>query len=138
ANHGSGVFRDKVIFGSTNEDFGSSGISLCDLDRDGRMDVLFSNGDGFDYAQPGARPWHGVQWLQNSGADNFRHHRIATLPGAYSPVGVDLDGDADIYVICVSGFNDWSDPQAVSLIAWMNDGSQNFTPHVLAHTPTHL
>ena len=56
ANDGRGGFTKKVIFGSTNEDFGSSGISLADLNRDGRPDVLYSNGDGFDYAAPGSRP----------------------------------------------------------------------------------
>ena len=66
ANDGTGNFTKKVIFGSTNEDFGSSGISLCDLNRDGRPDVLYTNGDGFDYAEPGSRPWHGVQWLEES------------------------------------------------------------------------
>jgi hypothetical protein len=39
-NDGTGNFTNKVIFGSTNEDFGSSGITLCDLNRDGRPDVL--------------------------------------------------------------------------------------------------
>ena len=92
-NDGAGNFTDKVVYGSTNEDFGSSGISLCDLNRDGRLDILYTNGDGFDYAEPGARPWHGVQWLENLGEGNFRYHRIGNLPGAYSPVGVDLDGE---------------------------------------------
>src|SRR5690606_35839711 len=46
-NDGRGNFTNKIIFGSTNEDYGSSGISLCDVNRDGRLDVLYTNGDGF-------------------------------------------------------------------------------------------
>ncbi len=137
-NDGSGNFTNKVIFGSTNEDFGSSGISLCDLNRDGRIDVLYTNGDGFDYAEPGARPWHGVQWLENLGDGQFRYHRIGDLPGAYSPVGVDFDGDGAMDVIAVSGFNDWKNPNAVSLMLFHNDGRMHFTPIPLAHVPTHL
>ena len=38
-NQGYGQFSDKVIFGSTNEDFASSNIRLCDLNRDGRPDI---------------------------------------------------------------------------------------------------
>jgi len=34
-NDGSGNFTNIVLFGSTNEDYGSSGISLCDLNGDG-------------------------------------------------------------------------------------------------------
>jgi hypothetical protein len=137
-NDGAGNFVRRVIYGSTNEDFGSSGISLCDLNRDGRPDILYSNGDGFDYAEPGSRPWHGVQWLENRGAGLFKYHRVGDLPGAYSPVGVDLDGDGNIDIVAVSGFNDWKNPNAISLALFHNDGGMKFTLHVLAHTPTHL
>jgi len=137
-NDGRGNFTNKIIFGSTNEDYGSSGISLCDLNRDGQIDVLYTNGDGFAYAEPGGRPWHGVQWLENRGDGYFRFRRIANLPGAYSPVGVDLDGDGAMDILCTSGFNDWSKPGAISLVAFMNDGRENFTAHVLAHAPIQL
>jgi hypothetical protein len=138
ANNGRGAFTTKVIAGSTNEDFGSSGISLCDVNRDGRPDVLYANGDGFDYARPGPRPWHGVQWLENRGRGNFVLRRLGDLPGAYSPVGVDLDADGDFDVVAVSGFNRWEDPGAASLLWFRNDGPRGFTPGVLAHRPTHL
>jgi len=137
-NDGHGNFQNKVLFGSTNEDFGSSGISLCDLNRDGRPDILYTNGDGFAYADPGKRPWHGLQWLENLGQGEFRFHRIGDLPGAYSPVGVDLDGKGLIDIVCVSGFNDWKDPQAASLVVFKNDGKMNFTEHILAHQPIQL
>ncbi len=137
-NNGHGEFTNKKIFGSTNEDFGSSGISLCDLNRDGRPDVLYTNGDGFAYADPGKRPWHGVQWLENLGNGYFRYHRIGDMPGAFSPVGVDLDGHGIMDVVCVSGFNDWKNPKAVSLAVFKNDGQMNFTMHVLANSPIQL
>lgn len=137
-NDGRGNFTNKRLFGSTNQDFGSSGISLCDLNRDGRPDILYTNGDGFDYAEPGKRPWHGVQWLENLGGSQFRFHRIGDLPGAYSPVGVDLDGDGAMDVVAVSGFNDWTNPQSASLVVFHNDGQMNFSLQVLARAPTHL
>ncbi|HUG12032.1 MAG TPA: VCBS repeat-containing protein [Opitutaceae bacterium] len=137
-NDGRGNFTNKIIFGSTNEDYGSSGISLCDLNRDGRPDVLYTNGDGFAYAEPGARPWHGLQWLENRGDGFFRFRRIGNLAGAYSPVGIDLDGDGATDILCTSGFNDWSKPEATSLVAFMNDGHEQFIPHVLAYAPTQL
>jgi hypothetical protein len=135
---GKGNFTSRVIFGSTNEDFGSSGIALADLDRDGQLDILYSNGDGFDYAQPGSRPWHGVQWLKNRGGGSFKHDRIGALDGAYSPVAVDLDRDGDLDVIAVSAFNRWKQPEEVSMMWFKNDGRMSFSPHVLARAPTHL
>ncbi len=137
-NDGRGSFTNKIIFGSTNEDYGSSGIALCDLNRDGRPDVLYTNGDGFAYADPGTRPWHGVQWLENRGSGFFKFHRIGNLAGAYAPTGVDLDGDGDMDVVATSGFNDWTKPDAVSVVAFINDGRENFTLHVLAHAPIQL
>lgn len=137
-NDGRGNFTNKIIFGSTNEDYGSSGISLCDLNRDGRPDVLYTNGDGFAYADPGRRPWHGLQWLENRGNGFFKFHRVGDLPGAYSPVGVDLNADGAIDIVCTSGFNDWKNPKAVSVVAFINDGQMNFTPHVLAYEPIQL
>ena len=135
---GRGNFLDRVLYGSTNKDFGSSGLCIADLNRDGRPDIVYTNGDGFDYATPGSRPWHGVQWLENRGAGGFTYHRVGNFPGAFSPVVVDLNGDGRPDIVACSGFNDWTDPKSVSLMAFLNDGSDHFIPTILAHTPTHL
>lgn len=137
-NDGQGNFTSRVVYGSTNRDFGSSGIRLADIDLDGDLDIAYTNGDGFDYATPGARPWHGVQWLENDGSGHFAYRRIGDLSGAYSPLVVDIDGDGDMDVIATSGFNDWTKGDAVSLMCFENDGSQSFSPRPLARVPTHL
>jgi hypothetical protein len=135
---GEGNFRDQVIYGSTNKDFGLSGLTIADVNQDGRPDIVYTNGDGFDYATPGSRPWHGVQWLENKGDGNFTYHRLGDFPGAYSPVVVDLNGDGLPDIVACCGFNDWSNHDAVSLICFENDGKGHFIPRPLAHDPTHL
>lgn len=139
SNDGRGNFRSKVIYDSTNEDYGSSGISLADINRDGRPDILYTNGDGFDL-KPGPHPWHGVQWLENVGNEFFIFHRLGDLPGAFSPIGTDFDGDGDVDVLAVGCLSDWASPKAptASLIWYRNDGAQDFTPVTLAIKPTHL
>ncbi len=135
---GRGNFRDQVLYGSTNKDFGLSGLTIADVNQDGRPDIVYTNGDGFDYATPGSRPWHGVQWLENKGGGAFAYHRLGDFPGAYSPVVVDLNGDGYPDIVACCGFNDWTNHDAVSLICFENDGKGHFTPRPLAHDPTHL
>jgi hypothetical protein len=135
---GAGHFRDRVLYGSTNKDYGSSGLTIADVNKDGRPDIVYTNGDGFDYATPGSRPWHGVQWLENLGGGKFTFHRVGDFPGAFSPVVVDLNGDGFPDIVSCSGFNDWSDRNAVSLMCFENDGTNHFIPRILAHEPTHL
>jgi hypothetical protein len=137
-NLGGGKFKDTIIWGSTNEDYGSSGLEVADINRDGRPDFVYTNGDAFDYARPGPRPWHGIQWIENLGGHRWAFHRVGDFPGAYGPSAADLNGDGFIDLLAVSTFNDWSNPKAVSMMAWINDGHQNFTPVPLASTPTHL
>jgi hypothetical protein len=137
-NRGSGKFKTRRIYHSSNEDYGSSGISLVDLDADGDLDLLYTNGDAFDYIPPSPRPWHGIQWLENRGDLEFEFHRISNFPGAFSPNAADIDGDGDLDVVAVSAFNNWSDPNAQSMMWFENDGHQQFTAHDLVSSPSHL
>lgn len=133
-----GTFTRKRIWGSTNEDFGSSGMSVGDVNRDGRPDLVFTSGDGFGpAATPGPRPWHGVHWLENAGEGFFRYHRIGTLPGAYSPAVVDWDRDGAMDIVAVAAYADWNSPKAsvASLMWFRNDGKMEFAPRVLAREP---
>ena len=136
-NDGKGRFTSKLIWGSTNDDFGSSWLTATDLDRDGDVDFLYSNGDGFDYATGGGRPWHGVQWIENNGGLVFTVRRIAEFSGASSPQPVDLDGDGDLDVAVVSAYNDWDNPSAASLV-WLENSNMSFTLRPIATSPTHL
>jgi hypothetical protein len=138
ANDGRGRFTPTRIFGASNEDFGSSWITVVDLDRDGDVDVLYSNGDAFDYAPPKGRGWNGVQWLENRGGMEFAYHRIADYPGASSPQAADLDGDGDLDIAVVSAYNDWARPEAQSIVWFENGGNQRFTMRDVSASPTHL
>jgi hypothetical protein len=137
-NTGNQTFNPQTIYGSSNEDYGSSGISLADLDGDGDQDILYTNGDAFDYTRPGPRPWHGAQWIENQGRGRFTFRRLGDFPGAYSPIAVDLDGDGDLDVVVSSGFNQWENANAISLLCFENMGNGFFGARELANEPTHL
>jgi hypothetical protein len=138
ANDGRGAFTPRRIFGASNEDFGSSWISLADLDADRDLDVIYSNGDAFDYATTAGRSWNGVQWLENTGGLAFTYRRIGDIPGASSPQAADLDGDGDLDIAVVSAYNDWARAEAQSLVWLENDGRATFTLREIANAPTHL
>lgn len=137
-NDGKGNFQTRLIYKSSNEDFGSSGIFLSDVDRDGDDDILYTNGDAFDYIPPQPRPWHGVQWLENKGNLKFEFHRICNFAGAYNARPVDIDKDGDLDLFTISGFNFWEKPESQSFIWLENTGSMQFTRHDIANAPTHL
>jgi hypothetical protein len=137
-NDGSGNFKTMLLWGSNNEDFGSSGIYLNDVDKDDDTDILYTNGDAFDYIPPVPRPWHGVQWLENTGNFIFKFHRICNFPGAYNCRPCDIDCDSDIDLFAVSGFNFWEKPESQSFIWMENTGNMQFNVRNIANTPTHL
>jgi hypothetical protein len=93
-NDGHGHFHRETIFAAGNPAFGSSGIELVDLDRDGDLDVLYTNGDTFDSFY--LKPYHAVHWLENRGDGSFAAHHLAAMPGVHRALAGDLDGDGDL------------------------------------------
>jgi hypothetical protein len=85
-----------VIYKAPHPNWGSSGIELVDLDKDGDLDVLLTHGDTFDDGL--VKPYHGIQWLENTGSYPFVEHTLAQMPGVHRAQAVDLDGDGDLDV----------------------------------------
>lgn len=135
---GNGQFEETTAWSANNPDFGSSGCWTVDLDLDGDLDVLYANGDAFDYSPPRPWPWHGLQWLENLGNRQFKYHRLAQLGGAVNMQAADYDNDGDLDIFASSTFNDWSSPESSSLIVLENTDNMQFVSHRLANSPTHI
>jgi hypothetical protein len=105
-NLGDGRFRLQNLWAGPDLTFGSSGIELVDLDQDGDVDVLYTNGDAWDNWY--VKPSHGIQWLENLGHLRFAYHRLTDLPGAYRALAGDIDLDGDLDIIAVA----WLPPMA--------------------------
>ena len=140
-NVGGGAFERKVLFEALNPGFGSSGIELVDLDRDDDLDILFTNGD--DFSGTYAKPYHGVQWLENLGNFQFEYHELTRFYGAYGANAGDLDLDGDLDIVVTSCFMSssheyWEDLPRQGLIWLENDGAQNFTRHAITDYPAHV
>ncbi|NOX56820.1 MAG: VCBS repeat-containing protein [Planctomycetes bacterium] len=99
-NEGDGQFDMQQIFGAADPSYGSSGIQVLDLDGDGDLDVLYTNGDTFDSQM--IKPEHSVQWLENQGEFPFQWHLVARISGAYRALAADLDRDGDLDIVACS------------------------------------
>jgi hypothetical protein len=133
-NDGPRLFRSDRIFRANTPTFGSSGISLVDLDGDGDVDILYTNGDMFDDFL--LRNYHAIHWLENLDNESWKEHTLASMPGVHRALAVDLDNDGDKDVVAAS----LVPPQALSQtpellldsLIWLEQVSLGeFTKHVL-------
>ncbi len=134
-NEGNGRFRKETIYTAPHPAYGSSGIQLVDLNGDGRLDVLYTNGDVFDPPYL-LKPYHGIQWLENQGRFPFVHHPLAAMYGVERAVAADLDGDGDLDIVAVSCLPGEEFPQRQQLrldsVLWLEQTAPGrFVRHAL-------
>jgi hypothetical protein len=111
---------------------------LCDLDKDGKPDLLLPEGDNLEDSYAWPQPYHGVAWYHNLGGMKFERKQIANLGGTYAAAVGDIDGDGDQDVVLASYVNDWNDPDRPSVVWLENDGNQNFKMWSVATSPIAL
>ena len=133
-NDGKGGFHPTTLYTPADPAYGSSGMELCDLDQDGDIDILYTNGDSFDSYK--VKPYHGVRWLENQGELKFLEHELAKLPGAHRAVPSDLDQDGDLDIVACSFLpgdliSEFKEAPAMAIIWLENLGDQKFVTRPL-------
>jgi hypothetical protein len=108
-------FERQVIYAAPHPNWGSSGIELVDLDRDGDTDVLLTHGDTFDDGI--VKPYHGIQWLENRGSYPYVARTLAPMPGVHRARAADIDGDGDLDVVACALLAGGSDVDETTLPA---------------------
>lgn len=138
-NKGNGKFDKETIFVAPDPAYGSSGIELVDMNRDGKIDVLYTNGDSFDSFF--LKPSHGVRWFENTSSFPFTEHRLGEMPGAHRALAVDIDLDGRHEVI--SGaflprklLRTHAVNEAEGLVLWQADDAGNYQRHVFVQSET--
>jgi hypothetical protein len=136
-NRGDATFERQIIFLAGSPSYGSSGIELVDLDGDSDLDVLYSNGDTLDSTL--LKPYHSVQWLENTGSFPFERHLIGWLPGASRAVSTDLDSDGDLDVVASAWIPGQPEPVSprddglyATLVWYEQQANAKYACHVLA------
>jgi FG-GAP-like repeat len=136
-NRGNGEFAPQTIYEGPHPNWGSSGIELVDLDKDGDLDVLLAHGDSFDDLV--LKPYHGIIWLENKGTFPFVEHRLASLAGAHSAKPVDLDGDGDLDIVATALLVGGEGSAGLPSLVWLEQTTPGqFERHTLeAGTTSH-
>ncbi len=117
-NKGGMQFDRQVIYEAPHPNWGSSGIEMVDLDKDGDLDVLLTHGDTFD--DKILKPYHGIQWLENKGTYPFTEHRLANIAGVHRAQAADLDGDGDLDIAaCALVSSDDAETAALPAVVWL-------------------
>jgi hypothetical protein len=134
-----GKFDAQVLYRAPDPSYGSSGIELVDLDRDGDLDVLYTNGDTFDSYY--VKPYHGIRWIENQGSTGWKDHLLAQLPGAQRALAADLDGDGDLDVAACAFVSEKSrerqpEIKRLSSLVWLEQRAGSFHMHEIESEAT--
>jgi hypothetical protein len=130
-NAGDGTFEMQQIFGAGDPSYGSTGIQVVDIDGDGDLDVLYTNGDTFDSQI--LKPDHYVHWLENRGGFPFVDRVVSVMPGAYRALCADLDNDGDQDIIAVATTGE-IESEYNPLIWFEQQSDHSFTRHDFEHS----
>ncbi len=128
-NEGNGAFREEVLLGFPPV-YGSSYLSLVDFDRDGDLDLLYTNGDNADYSIV-LKPYHGIRLFVNDGKNHFHQAWFYPLDGAQQAEARDFDGDGDLDVAVIAFFPNLNEPRA-GFVYLQNEGNRRFTARTFA------
>lgn len=132
-NRGAGGFIPHTIaeFPPT---WGSSSFILVDLDRDGLLDVVATNGDNGEYNSC-LKPYHGIRLYRNTAGKGhppaFTETWFFPLHGAYGVRAMDFDGDGDLDLAAISYFADYDGAREDSFVVLWNDGAGTWRPETL-------
>jgi hypothetical protein len=127
-------FEKRVLYEAPDPSWGSSGLSVCDIEGDGDTDLLYTNGDSFDSQL--IKPYHGIWVLENQGSAQFTARRIAALPGVHRAIAADLDQDGDLDIAATAmlpkaAITDHP-PESLQAVIWLEQtGPGEFARHVI-------
>ena len=131
-NDGHGQFTQKQVL-SFPPVYGSSSFELVDFNRDGFLDVLYTNGDNADYSII-LKPYHGVRVFLNDGKNGFKFAYFFPMAGASKAVARDFDGDGDLDIAAISFFPNAQVTPNRGFVYLQNNGRLQFMPFASTNT----
>lgn len=111
--------------------WGSSSLDLTDVDRDGDMDLVVTNGDNADFSYV-LKPYHGVRLLLNVGQGRFIDQFTYPMHGATQALARDFDQDGDTDIAAIAFFPDFTIRPVQTFVYLENTGNLQFRPRTFA------
>ena len=115
--------------------YGSMFFSMHDFNGDGHLDILYVNGDNFDYSRV-LKPYHGVRILENDGKNNFHERFFFPVYGAARAEVADFDKDGDLDILVTSNFPDRQRHPERGIVFLENTGGYKFRPYAFSIAST--
>ncbi len=111
--------------------YGSMYFSMHDFNGDGKLDILYVNGDNFDYSRV-LKPYHGIRILENDGKNNFAERYFFPVYGAAHAVVADFDRDGDLDILTTSNFADSARHPERGIMFLENTARYTFAPYAFS------
>ncbi|MBN7799711.1 VCBS repeat-containing protein [Algoriphagus aestuariicola] len=129
-NKGNGEFDSEKILLRFSPLMGSSYFEMRDMNGDGKLDLLVSNGDNWDYSSV-SKPYHGFRIYENEGDGRFKEAWFYPQYGAAKAMALDFDGDGDLDLATIAFYDELQNPEQQFLL-FENQGNLNFAPKYLS------
>jgi FG-GAP-like repeat len=123
-NKGNGNFDEQQVLEFPSI-YGSSYIDLADFNKDGFMDILYTNGDNADLSIS-LKSYHGIRIFLNDGKGNFKQSYFFPMFGAAKALAVDFDMDGDLDIAAISFFTDPKQKPNEGFLLLKNEGDNRF------------
>jgi hypothetical protein len=107
---------------------GSTYFELCDFNKDGFKDILYTCGDNADYSMI-LKPYHGCYVYLNNGKNFFTQKYFFPINGCFKAIPRDFDNDGDLDIASIAFFADYERRPEEGFVYLENKGDLNFQPY---------
>ena len=123
-NKGKAEFDEKQVLEFSSV-YGSSFMDLVDFNKDGFLDIIYTNGDNADLSYS-LKAYHGIRIFLNDKKGNFTQSYFFPMFGAAKALAVDFDLDGDMDIAAISFFPNRRQKPNEGFLLLENKGNSQF------------